>query len=68
MTEFIYNNVKNASISHILFKLNCGYHPCILFEDNANSRSKSCLAEELAKELRDLMFIYQQYLFYIQEV
>ena len=24
MAEFIYNNAKNASTGHMLFKLNCG--------------------------------------------
>ena len=30
MTEFAYNNVKNANTSDISFKLNCGYffHIC----------------------------------------
>ena len=27
MTEFAYNNAKNASISHTSFELNYGYHP-----------------------------------------
>ncbi len=27
MAEFAYNNAKNASIGHIPFKLNCGFHP-----------------------------------------
>ena len=26
MAEFAYNNAKNASTGHILFKLNCEYH------------------------------------------
>ena len=57
MVEFIYNNVKNANTSYIPFKVNCGYHPQVLFEDDADPHSRSQSAEELVKELRDLMSI-----------
>ena len=58
MVEFIYNNANNANSSHIPFKANCGYHPHVLFENDADLHSKSQSAEELVKELRDLMSIY----------
>ena len=29
IAEFAYNNAKNANTGHTLFKLNCGYHPCV---------------------------------------
>ena len=32
IVEFVYNNGKNASTGHMLFKLNCGYHPCVFFK------------------------------------
>ena len=36
MAEFIYNNFKNTSTVHTLFKLNCGYYPYVLFEEDTN--------------------------------
>ena len=59
MAEFVYNNAKNASTGHIPFKLNCGFHPQVSFEDNIDLCSRSCSADELAKELRELMDICQ---------
>lgn len=32
MTEFVYNNNKNASTSYILFELNCSYYMRIYFK------------------------------------
>ncbi len=55
MAKFTYNNVKNASISHILFELNYNYYPRILFKKNVNSRSRSYSADKLAKKLRELI-------------
>ena len=57
MAEFPYNNTKNANTGQTFFELNCQYYPRVSFEDNTNSRTKSHLAEELAIELRDLIFI-----------
>lgn len=57
MTEFVYNNIKNLSISYILFELNYGYHPHISFENNISSYLKFRFAKKLAKELRDLISI-----------
>ena len=39
MAKFAYNNAKNASTSHTLFELNCGYHFCVSFNENINLRS-----------------------------
>ena len=64
MAEFAYNNAKNASTGHIHFELNYGFYLRVFFEDNVNSRFRSCLADELAKELRELMNICQQNLFH----
>lgn len=64
MAEFAYNNTKNASIGHILFKLNCGYRSQAFFEDDANPCSRSCLVQELAQELKNLISISQQNLYY----
>ncbi len=38
MAEFAYNNAKNASTSHISFKLNYDYYPKVLFEEDIDLR------------------------------
>ncbi len=58
MAKFAYNNAKNVSIGHTLFKLNSGYYFRLLFEDETNPWSRSCFANLLAKELKELMQIY----------
>ncbi len=40
LAEFAYNNTKNASIGHIPFELNCGYHPHISYKKDIDSCSK----------------------------
>ena len=55
MAEFASNNVKNASTGYTPFKLNCGYHPRVSFEEDVDPRSRSCSADELAEELKDLI-------------
>ncbi len=55
MAEFAYNNAKNASTGHTPFKLNCGYHPKISFEEDVDPHSRSRSANELADELKKLM-------------
>ena len=57
ITEFAYNNAKNTSTGHIPFELNCGFHLRVSFEDNVDLCSRSCSANELAKELKELMDI-----------
>ena len=64
MAEFAYNNIKNASTSHTLFELNCGYHFKVLFEENIDLCSKSRFADKLAEKLRELIEICYQNLFY----
>ncbi len=68
MAEFAYNNAKNTSTGHTLFKLNCGYHPKVSFEEDIDLRSRSRSANELAKELRELMEVCCQNLFHAQEL
>ena len=68
MVEFIYNNAKNASTGHVPFKLNYGFHLWVSFEDDVDSRSRSCFANKLAKELRELMDICQQNLLHAQKL
>ncbi len=68
MAEFTYNNAKNSSTGHSLFKLNCGYCPKVSFKKNVNSHSKSYFTNKLAKELRKLIEICCQNLLYTQEL
>ena len=68
MAEFAYNNAKNTNIGQTPFKLNCGFHPQVFFEDNINFRSRSRSANKLIKKLRELMDIYQQNLLHAQEL
>ncbi len=65
MTEFIYNNVKNASTSHNPFKLNCGYHLRVFFKTDIDLYSKSCLANKLAEELKELIEVCCQNLLHV---
>ncbi len=68
MAEFTYNNAKNASTGHTPFKLNCGYHPRVSFEEDVDPRSRSRSANELAEELRELMEVCCQNLLHAQEL
>ncbi len=65
MAEFPYNNAKNASTSHTPFKLNCGYHLRVSFEEDVDPRLRSHSANELAKELRELMKVCCQNLLHV---
>lgn len=66
MIKFAYNNIINASTYPISFELNCSYYSYVFIGDEIIFCLKFDLANELAKELRDLILIYQQNLFYIQ--
>ncbi len=55
MMEFAYNNIKNTNIDHTPFKLIYGYHSRVSFKEDVNPRSRSCSANKLAEELRELM-------------
>lgn len=57
MTKFAYNNTKNVNTSHMHFELNYDYYLRIIFKDKVYPHSKSRSANELAKELRELMSI-----------
>ena len=68
MAEFAYNNAKNSSTGHILFELNCGYHPCVSYKKDLDPYSKSKIVEELSSKLQNIMAICQQNLYYAQEL
>ncbi len=57
MIEFTYKNAKNISTDHILFELNCGFCPQVLFKEDINSDFRSYLANKLVDKLRELMEI-----------
>ena len=68
MAEFAYNNAKNTSTGYTPFELNNGFHPRVSFKDDIDLCSRSCIADKLTKELRELMNICQQNLFYAQKL
>lgn len=68
LAEFVYNNVKNASTGQILFKLNYRFHPCDLFTEDADSHSRSHLADKLLNKLRELIEIFCQNVLYVQKL
>ncbi len=68
ITEFTYNNAKNANTGHTPFELNCGYHPRVSFEEDVNTRLRSRSANKLAEELRELMEVCYQNLLHAQEL
>ena len=68
MAEFVYNNAKNASSGHTPFKLNCGYHPRMLYEDDVDPCSKSKSADKLLTELRKLMIVCRENLNHAQKL
>ncbi len=57
MAEFAYNNAKNISINHTLFKVNCRLYPWVLVKEDVNPGSKSHSANKLADKLRELIEI-----------
>ena len=58
MTEFAYNNTKNTSSDHTVFKLNYTYHLRVFFKEDVNPHLRSCFANKLAEELRQLIEVY----------
>ena len=68
MVEFAYNNTKNANIGHILFELNCKYHPRVFYKKDLNLRSKSKTAEKLSFKLQNFMTVCQQNLHHAQKL
>ena len=68
MAKFAYTNAKNSSISHTPSKLNCGYHPCVSFKENADPRSQSKSVDMLSAKLQDLMTVCQENLHHTQKL
>lgn len=68
ITEFVYNNAINVSISHKLFEFNYEYLSLIFFEKEINPHLKSKSANKIAKKLKKLIIIWQQNLFYTSKL
>ena len=57
IVESAYNNAKNSSTSHRPFKLKCGYHRHISFEEDTHLCCPLKSAVELSAKLGDLMTV-----------
>ncbi len=68
MAEFAYNNAKNASTGHMLFKLNYGFYLRAFYKEDVDPRSQSKSADKLVTELRELMAVCKENLQYAQEL
>ena len=68
IAKFPYNNAKNANTGHTPFKLNCGYYPWVLYEEDVDLHSQFKSAEELSAELREPIIICQENLHHAQEL
>ena len=68
MAEFAYNNAKNANTGHTPFKLYCGYYSWMSYEEDVDFRSQSKSADELSAELRELMIVCRENLYYAQKL
>ena len=68
MTKFAYNKAKNLSTGHTVFELNCGYHPCVSFEEDINPCFWSKSADQLSAEPRDLITVCRENLYHVQEL
>ena len=60
MIEFAYNNARYASMRYVSFELNCWYHLFVSYTEDVNSHFKSKVANELTKELKNLMAVYRE--------
>lgn len=68
MTEFAYNNIRNASIDYISFKLNYNYHSYIFYKKDINSGFKSKLAKTSLNEFRKLKTICPKKFYHAQKL
>ena len=68
MAEFAYNNAKNASNSYTPFELNCGYYPYVSYKEDIDPRSQSKSADNLVKNLRELMAVCRNNLQHAQNL
>ena len=68
MAKFAWNNAKNASFSHKLFKLNCKYYSQMSYKEDINPRSKLKSADKLLIELRKSIIACKENLYHAQKL
>lgn len=68
MAKFTYNNAKYASIGHMPFELNYSYHSRVFYKEDVDPCSKSKSANKLSTELKELMTVCQENLYYAQKL
>lgn len=68
MTKFAYNNIKNVSSNHTLFKSNYSYLSYVLYKKDVNLQLNLKSITKLAKKLINLINIYRKTLHYIQKL
>ncbi len=68
MAKFVYNNTKNTSTAHISFELNCSCHSKVFLKKDIDLHSRSCSANKLVEELRELIEVCYQNLLHVQEL
>ena len=57
MVEFIYNNVTNANTGHTPFQLKNKFYLQVLFEEDVDPHSRSCLTNKQADKFKELIEI-----------
>lgn len=65
MAKFIYNNDKNANISHLSFEINYRFYFRIFYKDDINPQWKSKVVEKLTIKLKQLTAVNKKYLQHI---
>ena len=68
MAEFAYNNAKHASMGYTSFELNCGYHPCVFYEEDVDPHFRSKAADKLTEKLSNLIAAWRENLQHAQEL
>lgn len=65
IAEFTYNNIRNDNTDQTSLEFNCGYHSKVFCEDKTDFCLRFYFDNKLAKELKKLIKICCQNLFYI---
>lgn len=68
MADFVYNNTKNINISHTHFKFNYKYDFYIFYKKNNNFYFNSKSINELLGQLKNILDVYQNNIYYIHKL
>ena len=68
MAKFAYNNSKNASNGYIPFKLNYKYYLQMSYKENIDFCFKFKSVDKLSAELKELIIVYRENLYYAQKL